>query len=371
MAPAFRVREIVAGDDARWNDFVASHPEGNSYYHSGWLAVLDREYASRQVHLVCEDEAGGIHGILALVYTRGLPLRLGGPARGRRLASLPRTPVGGPLATSAAAAECLITNAVERVRAEPGTLLQIRRMRADLDGLVDGVVGRAWRPNYMLQLPPPGEELSFGDARNRAAIRRAVKKAEREGVRVRRAELADLRVWYRLYLGTMRRHLVPPRSLRFFEALLESPELAGVVELDVAEIEAGRQRRLIAGSFLFRFGTTVSYAFNGADPESFRLRPNDMLQWHAIEAARRDGYRAYDLGEVTGPNDPLSQFKRKWGASPEMMFRYYYPALGSGEKTRRPKSVANEKPMRLATAVWNRLPLRATAMIGAAAWKYL
>jgi hypothetical protein len=363
------VREVDASEDPRWNAYVAAHPCGSGYLHSGWLHALRREYDGRQVHLLCEDEAGVVRGVLPLVYTRGVPLRLAGPTRVRRLASLPRTPVGGPLVTGVDVAERLVGAAIDVAREGGGPLLQFRRQHADLDGL-PGVVGQPWRPSFVLRLPATTEPLVFGDARNHRRLRWAVNKAEREGVKVRRGDLDDVRPWYRLYLETMRGHVVPPRPLRLFLSLLELPELADTVELHVAEVNTEGRSTLIAGSFFLRFGSTVSYAFNGVDPRSLRLRANDALQWHAIHAAWRDGFRVYDLGEVMDENDSLSDFKRKWGASPEMMFRYYHPPLAEAARGMDGPPKAKKTGHRAAVGVWNRLPLPVTAALGHAVWNF-
>src|SRR5207247_2858874 len=129
---------------------------------------------------------------------------LGGHPTRRRLSSLPRTPVAGPLATDPEAARALVSAAAERVRMDPSLQLELKPHRG-LENVVDGLV--SWRDTFVLELPDDPEKLHFGNARNHSRIRWSVNKAVKLGVNVRTAEdERDLRAWYPLYLETLRRN---------------------------------------------------------------------------------------------------------------------------------------------------------------------
>jgi len=363
------VVEVDPLRDERWEAFVASHPAGLIYHHPAWLETLGREYAGRSVSLACQDGEGELRGILPLYYTRGLPF--GGPLTGRRLSSLPRTPVAGPLARDPAAASALVHAAVGRVHDEPGACLQLKAQGTELDGLVDGLVRARWRMSYLVELPDDPEALRFGKSRNHAAIKRAIQKATRSGVRVRPAESEDeLLAWYRLYLETMRRHAVPPRPYRFFEALWDIVQPRGYMRLLLAERREGGRDVLLAGSMMLMFGETVFFAFNGSRLDTLHLRPNDAIHWRAIHDACSEGFRRYDLGEVPTTNDSLAQSKRKWASRCVQLYRYYYPTLhtslnGAGDRG------VNGYAGRLASTAWQQLPLKVTARFGDWLYRYL
>lgn len=351
-ATDLQVTAVDAELDPRWTSYVAAHRDGCAYFHPHWLRALQAEVARPQVHLVCEDQGGELQGVLPMAATRGLP-RLGGIAA-RRWASLPRTPIGGPLASSAAAAEALVSAAVE-IAAADRALLQLKRLAdPDRDWSDLGVAARPWRCGYVLDLPETEDELRFGSARNDRRIRWAVGKAARSGVEIRRGGPGDVGAWYRLYLHTMRRHRVPPRARGFFEALCtdESP-----FELLLAERREPSGTTLLAGSFFGRFGGTVSYAFNGVDPDARSHRPNDVLQWRAIHRAVADGFRRYDLGEVAAGEAGLADFKRKWGATQVQIVHHYRPDPGPVD--------GPPSDRRVLAALWGRLPLTVTRTVGA------
>jgi hypothetical protein len=365
-----RVVQVDAGSDPRWDAFVADHPDALVYHHPAWLRALEREYGQSCIGLVCEDGAGVVRGVLPLVHTRGLPLLRGGVLTRRRLSSLPRTPVAGPLAVDDVAAGRLLRAAVELVDAEPATTLQLKTPTPAFDGLVDGLVRSPWRLWYVLGLPRDPDEIRFGNSRHHGRIRASVRRSAERGLTVRAAETkAELKAWYRLYLEALRWHSVPPRSFRFFGALWEHFQPLGMLELLLAERRGSGRNELLAGSIFLSFGETVYYVFNGRQRgDHDGLRPNDAIQWHAIHEACRNGFRRYDLGEVVESQTGLHAFKSKWGAEARRLNHYYYPAP---EHEQVDTLEMNTWPRRIAKVTWRRLPLTATAALGDLLYRYL
>lgn len=351
-----RIIATRAGIDARWDRYVAAHPAGSTHLQSGWLRALSREVRTPQIHLACEADGGRLLGVLPLVATRGMPF--GGRLADRRWSSLPRTPIGGPLASTQEVAAALVSHAA-RIAEDDGASLQLKRCSTDLDGLVPGVVRLPWRKSLVLELPDDPEDLAFGSSRQRRKIQAAVRKADRVGVRVRVADLEDLDAWYWLYLATMRWHCVPARSRRFFATILAP---WGPAELLVVENGTPDAPRMLGGAVMVRSGATMSYAFNGVDRSALILRPNDALQWHAIRRACRLGYRWYDFGEVSSGNEGLHQFKRKWGSEEVALHHYYFPGIVD-------RGDVDDEPMngrigRLARRTWQQVPLPVTEVVG-------
>lgn len=365
----FRVFEVDFKTDPRWMSFVTAHPDGSIYHHPLWLGALEKEYEQNFVSLACVDSSGEFRAILPLAYTRGLPFRLGGSLAARRLSSLPRTPICGALSTDPEAGAAVIGAAVERIRQGPGTSLQLKVRETGLADLVVDLVDTAWRQTYILNLPDRQENLRFGNSRNHARIKWSVNKAAKQGVQVRQADtLADLKAWYKIYLETMRRNVVPPRSYRFFKAIWDLLRPQGFMQLVLAERDGEKGRSLLAGAIFLMFGPTVYYAFNGARRESFSLRPNDIIQWHVIQNSCNAGFRSLDFGEVPDGNTQLAEFKSKWGAEPVRLRRYYYPPPTESNAVSTNRDGYSK---RLAIEVWRRLPLSATAWLGDRLYGYM
>jgi hypothetical protein len=359
-----RITEVDPAGDPRWDAFVVGHPDGSVYHHSAWFAALEKESGISTFGLAYEDADRCLRGVLPLLATRGLPFFRGGQLTGRRLASLPRTPVAGPLALGRDVTAALVAAAVERVRGEKGAALQLKVQGNDLDGVVEGLAGAPWSPTYVLDLPARPEQLRFGNARNHGRITWAIGKAQKLGVRVRRAESeGDLRDWYRLYLETMRWHGMPPRPYALFAALWTLVRPRGLMELLLAEQDG---RRLLAGSIFLHAGPTAIYAFNGRRRADLGLRPNDVIMWHAIHRACERGCTRLDLGEAREGDHGLIDFKRKWGAQERWLYRYYFPP-----SRRRERFASGVSDSRLAAAAWRRVPLDATALMSRVVYRYL
>ncbi|MDR3574684.1 MAG: hypothetical protein P4L50_12535, partial [Anaerolineaceae bacterium] len=148
-----RVREVDFREDPRWLQFISQHPDALIYHHPTWLSALEGEYRGKCIALACEDADGRFQGILPLLHTRGLPIRISRHQIGRRLSSLPRTPLAGPLATSNLAMASLVRAAVDYVRNEPDVRLELKTTVPGLDQLVDGLQCIRWRDTYVRGLP--------------------------------------------------------------------------------------------------------------------------------------------------------------------------------------------------------------------------
>ena len=66
-----------------------------------------------------------------------------------------------------------------------------------------------------------------------------------------------------------------------------------------------------------------------------------------------------EFGEVPDWHTRLAEFKTKWGSEPRQLVRYYYPASSESIKEQSSGYI-----YRFAEAVWQRLPLKTTAMLG-------
>jgi hypothetical protein len=352
--------------DRRWEAFVRNHPDGLIYHHPNWLRVLTREYPADPVGLACEDLRGQLRGVLALLPTRGLPLA-SGPRTTRRLSSLPRTPVAGPLALDDAARRQLVHAALQLVQQEAGTRLEIKAPTSLSISAAAGLLKTPWRLSYRLALPADPSALRFGDSRSHGRIRWALNKAQKLGVRVRPAEsVDDLRRWYAIHLETMRWHSVPPRPLRLFQAMWEILRPVGQMRLLLAEQHEGGQTRLLAGSVFLMLGETVFYAFNGCRRSAMPLRANDVIQWEAIHDAVVNGFRHYDLGEVEEQQEGLHEFKSKWGSQASRLYRYYDPAADI-----RPGESESRGQRRVARIAWQRMPASVTALLADKLYGYM
>jgi CelD/BcsL family acetyltransferase involved in cellulose biosynthesis len=355
--------------DPRWDAFVLAAPDGTVFHHSGWLAALEHENGQHPLMLACEEPDGCFSAILPVMETRGVPLGLGGAGTARRLSSLPRTPVAGPLGQSQAGVVAVVRAAMDVARASK-LPLQLKSAAPVLDGLVPGLKGEPWRLSYVKPLSTDPDDLRFGSSRNHARIGWAVRKAEREGLRVRDAlDESELKAWHRLYLDVNRRRGLPSRPYRMFRAAWERLRPGGFLRLLVVHQRRGGTDRLVAGSMLLMLGRTTFYAFNGVLRDALPSRPNDLLQWHAMRQAAAAGYSWYDFGEVAEGNEGLAGFKAKWGTEARRLVRYHAPPL-HGHEARYAIETDNWLH-EIARGAWRHVPLSVTAYCGDRVYRFL
>ena len=363
-----RVTELKL-DDPRLAPFIAVHPHGTVYHHPLWLQTLRAEYKREIVILACETHDGNLAGFFPLMKTRGFPLSIFGELAKARLTSLPRTPIAGPLALDQKAYSLLLSAAIDRVSEEPGVRLQIKTEGPYLDDLVDGLSNLPWRKSFAVPLPEDPKKLQIGKpGESRRQIRANLKRAESLGIRVRHAESeTDIRRWYGIYLRTMRRVVVPPRSLRCFLAMWRQMEPLGLMKVMLAERQHEGKIELLAGSIFLMHGKRFFFAFSACPSEYFPLRPNDLIHWEAIHWAANNGFHEYNMGEVPDEAPQLGFYKAKWGGEERSLHRYYFPEMVS--KSLEPSVLSSRQ--KLFEKAWRRLPLELTAFLGDLIYSYL
>lgn len=355
-----RVVEVDPLHDAGWAAFVERASDAVVYHHPAWLSVLQRE-VERPVHgLVCVDRSGQWLGVLPLVETLGLPLRRGCRTR-RRLSSLPRTPFGGPLTIDDRAATALLQVAATQLR-PPGVWLEVKLPPGAQIDAPAGMTRVRWLPTYRVDLPPTVGRLPIADGRNRRRVSWACRRARALGLELRLATTQeDVRAWYRLYLESLRAHVTPPRSLRFFEAAWDILGRAGMLRLVLAERLRAGSTEIVAGSVFLHDRSTVYYAFDGRRREEAGLHAGDLIQSETLSWASSEGFRCYDMGEIPDPQSGLEAFKRKFGTVPVPLERLYAPLPTHEDFAGKD---AASRGYRLGRAVWRHVPLPATAWAG-------
>ncbi|MBI5830823.1 MAG: peptidoglycan bridge formation glycyltransferase FemA/FemB family protein [Armatimonadetes bacterium] len=171
------------------------------------------------------------------------------------------------------------------------------------------------QPKYVMRL-----DLSAGLDRVMAGFkpdyRNRIRKSERRGVTVRRAESTDdWRVWYDLLLGTADRQHFRVRAFSYFESIRTHLQGACQAWLLVAE----REGRQVGGILCLRYGQTVWYLYGAMNEEGREHYSGYLLQWDAMQRAVAEGCGMYDFRGVApfdredSPHFGLNRFKSGFG----------------------------------------------------------
>ena len=356
------IKEVSSSDIfSEWECYVKKHPGAHFFCHPFWVKALEHEYGLKASILVCQDADNNIRGILPLMPTRGLPLKKKDLITSRRFSALPRTPLGGFLFDDKTSQQMLLNAAIEKVSKESNTYLQLKSYSSELDENISNLTKIEWRPSFCLELPECQTKIRFGDKKRHHKVKWAVNKAISFGIKIREAESErDLKEWYKLYLETVRWHMVAARPYNFFKFLFDNLVPKGLMKIILAEYKDKGEKKIIAGSVFLSFNDTVFYSFNGRNQLGLTTHANDLIQWEAIHTACIEGFKYYDMGEVSGCNTTLAQFKSKWGCGSKQIYHYYFSKNNNYITTQLDSDSSNK----LLESVWRKLPLKMTQEIG-------
>jgi CelD/BcsL family acetyltransferase involved in cellulose biosynthesis len=262
-----------------------------------WLEFVARSQGAEPVVAHVERDGQPVGAFTGLIVRRFGVRILGSPFQGWMTG-----PMGfalDPGVDRAEATRALLRFAFRSLRCLHVEVMDRHTGFDELDGLRARVVAFA---AYELDLGQSEDELFAG---MRSSCRRAIRKAEKEGVHVEEArgvEFAD--EYYGQLLGVYERQgMRPPYGVDLVREMIRCVEPSGSLLMLRAVAPDGER----IASALFPAREEFAYFWGGASLESHRImRPNEAIFWHAIRHFRERGVALFDFG---GGGD----FKRKFG----------------------------------------------------------
>lgn len=310
------------------------------YHQSGWRDLIEREFGHRTHYLYATAAAGRWVGVLPLVHIRSRIF-------GSYLVSLPYFTYGGI---------CAVAPEVESELAAAAAALAQRAGAAHVELRHDRPLGLGWpcktgKVSMRLELPAdPGALWSAFPAKLRSQIRRPL----REGMTARSGGVELLDGFYEVFSRNMRDLGTPVYAKSFFDAILRAfPRQARIVSVHE------RGGRAVAAGFLLGWRGSLEIPWASSLREFNSFGANMLLYWHALEQGCREGFRVFDFGRST-PGEGTFRFKQQWGALPLQLYWHYWLRQGVPMPELNPR---NPK-YRLAIAVWKRLPVGLTRLVG-------
>lgn len=175
----------------------------------------------------------------------------------------------------------------------------------------------------MLDLKRDIDTITAGYA---PSVRRAVRKASREGIAVvAAADLALVEQAFPIYQDTMRRIGGSTKPWRFLKTLISS----GLAVPFVAQFNGAPVGLVI----LLRTPQVAIYWISASDALQSSLRPTNALVDHAIKWSHAQGIETFSFGETPGERSTLERFKLGWGSeiAPSWSWaRTYHPLVKFG-----------------------------------------
>lgn len=279
------LREVGSDESARWDDFVASAPNGHLLQSWGW-GEFKRAYGWQPVRLALVQDGEILAAAQVLLRSFA----------GFSLPYIPRGPVAPPDRPDLYSA---LLQAVHRLaRDRHSIFLKVEPNEPHSAGLADFLSSEGfYRSKHTVQARATlhvdlsgGEEAALATMKSKT--RYNVRLAERRGVSVRpAASEEDLVRFHALMLETGERDEFPVRSLGYYRDVLQVFRDRGQAELLLAEFKG----QVVAGVMVFAYGSEGLYMYGASSNEHRREMPNYLLQWRAMQWCISKGCTRYDL----------------------------------------------------------------------------
>ncbi len=337
VTPATPQLHVASEPPTGWDAFVEAHDDGTFCHLAGWGEVFARAFGHEALYLWAERD-GALTGVLPLIR---MPALTGG----RVLVSMPYLNYGGP-AGSGEARRALAGRALEEARSSGARALELRNRRApatDDDALAAG----REKVTVLMDLPDDPDVL-FKD-RFRSKLRSQIRRPMKEDMETSFGP-DERHAFYEVFSRNMRDLGTPVLPAALFDALADV--LGDRVEFGVVRHEGVA---VAAGCGLHHRGE-FEMTWASSLREYNRQAPNMLLYWAFMERCIERGLDTFNFGRCT-PGGGTHRFKLQWGGEDEPLAWLRWPAD-------RDAPDADEGAFRLATAIWQRLPLPVANRLG-------
>ncbi len=329
--------KVTTWDDPLWVEWSLQQPQRSQYHHPQ-LGVAIKEAMGHEGPLLLAMKEGAVVGALPLVIQSSKLF-------GRFGTSLPYFNYGGPLATSRSVAIALI-DAARPLLAEHG--LSHIEIRTTQPGLPYSCSEQ--KVSMLLPLPTTDDRL---DQQLGAKVRAQANKAEEHQPEIRFGQTELLDDFYRVFAHNMRDLGTPVYGKAWFRTLLQTDAFKSQLAV------VYQAQRPVACGFLMGQDNLLEIPWASTLRRANPMNINMWMYRHILRWAIEQGYEWFDFGRSTR-DAPTYQFKKQWGAKPVQHYWYTLTADNQPAAATRPDS----PKFKLMIAVWQRLPVWLTRVIG-------
>ncbi len=336
-------------EDADWDARLLSHP-GYSFFHSSaWARVMWQTYGYEPVYLTVNDGDRLLASMPLMEATSWL--------KGRRGISLPFTDFCEFLDEQSLVESTLLPEAIALGGRRRWKYLEFRGNRNHFAN------ANVWSQylSHELNLSPDTDRM-FENCES--GVRRAIRKAEREGVKVEIVRTAEgMGEFYKLHCYTRQKHGLPPQSFTFFENIHKYiiSQSLGFICL------AKYQGRVVAGAIFLNLGTRAIYKYGASDLRYQALRGNNLVIWEAIKWCGAHGHKTLHFGRTDLHAEGLRRFKCGWGAT-EHTIEYFSVTISA---TNAFLQKGTQQETTWANRIFQKLPVGAGRLIGKLAYRHM
>jgi serine/alanine adding enzyme len=332
-----RIHVLEAGDDWKWDAYVAQHPQATLYHLSGWRNLI---------RTVFGHESPYLYATCGVLVVGVLPLiRLKSRLFGDYLVSMPYFNYGGAMTNSEDVSQLLMEAAAELA-------LELGCSHIEFRDTAPHASWAARTDKVTMELPLPVDAAVLWSGFS-PKLRAQIRKPQKEGAEFVRGSSELLPEFYAVFARNMRDLGTPVYAMSFFQEILAAfPKHASIALVRY-------KRRAVAAGFLLGYRERIEIPWASSLREFNTLGVNMLLYAETLRTAIEDGNRVFDFGR-SSVDSGTYRFKKQWGALPRQLYWHYWLSAG---RTIPQLNPANQK-YRLAIKVWQHLPLVVANRIG-------
>ncbi|MCA1979529.1 MAG: FemAB family PEP-CTERM system-associated protein [Thiobacillus sp.] len=330
------VRVLADADRARWDAYVAAHPDATFFHRAGWQRVIAQAFGHR-THFLLAERDDRIVGVLPLAEIKSRLF-------GHSLGALPFCAYGGIVADDAVAYRAL-DEAAQALATRLGVgALEYRNQTAQHP---DWPTKDLYVTFKKAILPEVEANLNAIPRKQRAMVRKGIKAGLVGEID------AGTERFFHAYSASVHRLGTPVFSRKYFRLLKD--EFGDDCEVLTIVLDGD----IIASVMSFYFRDEVLPYYGGGVEAARAVAGNDFMYWDLMRRACERGLRVFDFGRSkrgTGSFD----FKKNWGFEPTPLYYEYFLVRDSAVPEINP---LNPK-YRLFIQAWKKMPLALANAIG-------
>lgn len=287
-----------------WDDFVRSFGNATIFHSSSWARVLKETYGFGVNYFVNSGQDGSPWAMPMMEIDSTL--------FGRKGASLPFTDEVEMLSFERSSVELMMRFLHLHARHRRWKFVEYRGMGQFIDSDIASTSYYSHRINL-------SKDESALISSFESSVQRAIRKAEKEGIRVRISnDIEAIETFYKLFCLTRRKHGLPPQSIQFFRNIQHHLLLREKGFIATAFYKG----KAVATAMIFKFADKAVYKYAASDHNFQHLRPSNLVISESLRYLRGLGCLELHFGRTSITNEGLRRFKLGWG-SEEYQLHYH------------------------------------------------
>lgn len=340
------VRECEETEAEEWNAYVDAYSASSIYHRWEFRSVIARSFGHAMFYLAAYDASGNICGVLPAVEMKSKLF-------GHYLVSMPFFNYGSVLSAFSDVRQLLIDSLAAKASQIGAQHIEFRSTYA-----LKGLRCKQNKVSMVLALPSDPEIL-WRDIGTK--VRAQVKKADRYSLEAKFGGLELLDDFYQVFSRNMRDLGTPVYSKAFFKNIL--------LCLEGQDTKIGvvyHQGLPVSCCYLIGYKGMLEIPWASTLSSANSMNANMFMYWNILKLAIESGYDYFDFGR-SSVDASTYRFKKQWGATPMQQYWAYW--LKAEEDL--PELNPNNPKFKLLIAIWQKLPVWLTRLIGPPVVKFL